>query len=154
MEVFEDASLGWKAIINEFQDVKSQGFKVPHHGSDTAYHNDVWNKMLLNESWAATTPFVKGNIRLPAILDCRRILGHTQNAYLTAPPQPNKFKDENRTVEKTVNEATLSVNFIPGKFGHVRFRKNINASADSPWNIELFGSAMTMQDYLDKAQSV
>jgi|HubBroStandDraft_2_1064218.scaffolds.fasta_scaffold34766_3 hypothetical protein len=108
--------------------------------------------MLTNESWAATTPFVNGSIKLPSVSDCERILGHTQNAYLTAPPQLIKFRDANRTVEKTVNEATLSVNFKPGKFGQVRFRKDINAKVDSPWNIELFGNALAMQDYLSQVQ--
>jgi hypothetical protein len=42
---------------------------------------------------------------------------------------------------------------MPGKFGQVRFRKDFNADANSPWNIELFGSALTMKDYLHQAQN-
>ena len=71
--------------------------------------------MLAAEPWAATTPFVKGKTNLPTVEDCRRILGRTRRAYLTAPPHPAKFRDPNRTVEKTVNETARWAHFIPGR---------------------------------------
>jgi hypothetical protein len=148
LEVRDDEALGWSAIVNGFTSKDHQGFKVSHHGSPTAHHDDVWEKMLSADSWAATTPFVNGKVRLPSVQDCKRILGRTKNAYLTAPPQPGKFRDPNRTVEKTVNETALSVHTIPGKYGHVRIRKKINATIDSPWDVELFGNATTMGNYL------
>lgn len=107
--------------------------------------------MVSSDPWAATTPFINGKVRLPSVQDCKRILGRTKNAYLTAPPQPGKFRDPNRTVEKMVNETALSVHIIPGKYGHVRIRKNIDAAVDFPWNVELFGNATTMENYLQTA---
>jgi hypothetical protein len=78
--------------------------------------------MLIPEPLAATTPFVKGSVRLPSVTDCHRILSRTRRAYLTAPPQPGKFRDPNRTVEKTVTEVARLVQLVPGKYGHVRLR--------------------------------
>ena len=150
LEVREDTSLGWKAVVNEVinESVKHQGFKVPHHGSHTADHDEVWAQMLVVKPWATTTPFVRGSRKLPSVEDCRRILNRTPNSYLTAPPSSAKFRDQNRTVEKTVNEVALSVHFVPGKYGHVRMRKDIAATTDSVWNVELFGNAMTMDNYV------
>jgi hypothetical protein len=150
LEVTADAGLGWIAVVNGFnkQEVKHQGFKIPHHGSPTAHHDDVWNQMLVVEPWVVTTPFVSGAVRLPSVPDSHRILKQTGKAYLTAPPQPAKFHDPNRAVERTVNESTLSAHFVPGRYGQVRMRKSIAALAEAPWGVELFGNAITMGDYV------
>jgi hypothetical protein len=150
LEVQSDAAFGWKAIVNSFDNTgeKHQGFKVSHHGSSTGHHDDIWDKMLWKDPWAVTTPFVKGKVKLPTQEDCRRILSRTKDAYLTAPPRPSKFRDSNRAVEKMVQETTLLAHFIPGKYGHVRLRKAIAAEPGSPWNVELFGNAIKIEDYV------
>jgi hypothetical protein len=154
LEVRSDPALGWKAILESplTAEAEQQGFKIPHHGSQNAHSADVWTQMLRRSPWAATTPFVSGSVKLPDVEDCRRILRHTPHAYLTAPPRPSKFRDPNRTVEKTVNEVARSVHVLPGRYGHVRMRKNVAANVDAPWNFELFGSAVTMQDFVNLSQ--
>jgi hypothetical protein len=154
LEVRDDPALGWKAILESELTAESgqQGFKIPHHGSPNGHSADVWTQMLTPRPWAATTPFVSGSVKLPDVEDCRRILNHTPHAYLTAPPQPSKFRDPNRTVEKTVNEVARSVHVLPGKYGHVRMRKKFASKVDEPWNFELFGSAVTMQDFVNSSK--
>jgi hypothetical protein len=152
LEVRNDTGLGWKAIIHGHNEgADQQGFKIPHHGSPTAHYDDVWSKMLMPNPWAATTPFISGDVKLPKVQDCRRILNFTPEAYLTSPPQPRKFRDSNRTVEKTVFEATRSVHLFPGKYGHIRLRKDISAQSEEPWGFELFGNAIHMRDYVKGA---
>jgi hypothetical protein len=150
LEACSDSGLGWIAVVDAFDnnDVKHHGFKIPHHGSPTAHHEDVWDQMLTDEPWAVATPFVSGDVKLPSVADSQRILNHTQWAYLTAPPHPARFRDSNKTVEKTANETTLSIHFIPGRYGQVRIRKPMDAAPEVPWNIELFGDALTMNDYV------
>ena len=150
LEVRGDSGLGWIAVVNGFDknEVKHHGFKIPHHGSPTAHHEEVWDQMLTDQPWAVTTPFVCGDVKLPSVADSQRILNRTERAYLTAPPHPAKFHDANRTVEKTANEATLSIHFIPGQYGQVRIRKHIDAPPEVPWKVELFGDALTMSDYV------
>jgi hypothetical protein len=104
------------------------------------------------EPWAVTTPFVSGRVRLPSGSDCRRILNRTRGAYLTAPPIPGKFRDANRVVEKMVSEATISAQFFPSKYGHVRFRKRVDQKVDSAWRVEMFGQAVRLEDYLASVQ--
>ena len=150
LEVRSDRGLGWLAIVDGLDggNETHQVFKVAHHGSPTGYHDEVWNRMLVQQPWAATTPFVTGSVRLPSVGDCQQILRRTSNAYLSAPPKPTKFRDPDRTIEKTVNEATLSAHFVPGKYGQVRLRRQIKESASLAWRVELFGNALSMGDYV------
>lgn len=149
LQVRMDRGLGWMAIVDgiEADALPHQVFKIAHHGSPNADHDDVWTRLLMPQPWAATTPFVSGNVQLPSVNDCRRIMNRTPNAYLTAPPQPVRFRDPNRTVEKTVNEATRLAHFVPGKYGQVRLRKRIDQPANSPWRVELFGHALSMANH-------
>jgi hypothetical protein len=150
LEARRDSGLGWIAVVDGFDknEPKHQGFKIPHHGSPTAHHAGVWDHMLTDDPWAVTTPFVSGNVKLPSVADSQHILDRTTGAYLTAPPHPAKFRDSNKTVEKTAHEATLSIHFIPGRYGQVRIRKDANFVPEAPWNVELFGDALTMSDYV------
>ena len=154
MELSGDPALGWVAIVEDVSagDPKHQVFKIPHHGSPTAHHDEVWGRMLVGQPWVATTPFVSGDVKLPSLADCQRILARTPKAYLTAPPKPRRFADPNRTVEKTVAEATLSAHFVPGRYGHVRIRKRIEASEDADWDVALFGDAVNMANYVSAGQ--
>lgn len=150
LHVRADRSLGWLAIVDDHAgtDARHHAFKVPHHGSPTGDHDEVWSKMTEDQACAVTTPFVGGSVRLPRVEDCHRILSKTQNAYLSAPPLPGKFRDANKAVERTVQEATRSVHFVPGKYGHVRLRKHLDEKPSTPWRVELFGSAVSMADYV------
>jgi hypothetical protein len=150
LHVTSDRSLGWLAIVDDHSgaDARHHAFKVPHHGSPTGDHDEVWSKMTAEQTCAVVTPFVGGNVRLPSVADCQRILSKTQNAYLSAPPLPGKFRDANKAVERTVQEATRSVHFVPGKYGHVRLRKHLGEVPGAPWRVEMFGSAVRIADYV------
>jgi hypothetical protein len=154
LQVRNDRGLGWMAIVDGIDPgaAAHHGFKVAHHGSPDADHDDVWNRMLMPHPWAATTPFVSGSVRLPSVTDCRRILDRTRASYLTAPPQPVRFRDPDRAVEKTAREATISARFVPGKYGHVRLRKRVDDPVDAAWRVEMFGQALRLEDYLAAAQ--
>jgi hypothetical protein len=149
LEQRSNASLGWKAVVEGFgpNAEKHQVFKLPHHGSPTGHSEGVWEAMLVRQPWSATTPFVGGRVRLPSAKDCERILKQTRRAYLTAPPVPGKFQDDSPAVTKTVADATRMVQVLPGKYGHVRIRKNVTATPDSDWKVELFGSALSLEAF-------
>lgn len=153
LHVKADRSLGWLAIVDDHAgvDARHHAFKVPHHGSPTGDHDEVWSTMTVGQTCAVTTPFVGGSVRLPSVKDCQRILSRTKNAYLSAPPLPGKFRDANRAVERTVQETTRSVHLVPGKYGHVRLRKHVSEAPGAPWRVELFGSAIRMADYVRSA---
>lgn len=145
LQVHRHRSLGWLAVVDGVPAAcPHHGFKVPHHGSSNADHDEIWSRLLAPDPWAVTTPFVSGRHRLPSTEDRDRLLARTPHCYLTAPPEPAKYRDANSAVRRTVSEATRMAHFIPGKYGHVRLRKWVGAATDAPWQIELFGDAFKL----------
>jgi hypothetical protein len=93
--------------------------------------------------WAAVTPFNRQKEPLPRPADCARILAMTEDAFITAPPGLSKFKHHEAAVQRTVQEATISIGPEPGKQGHLRFRKVANLCSKK-WTVELFGHALPL----------
>ena len=142
--------LGWQVILDGYpaNGARFDGFKIPHHGSETGHHPEMWNRLMRSEAWAAVTPFNRQKEPLPRPADCARILATTENAYITAPPGFGKFKHREPAVQRTVQEATLAIGSEPGKQGHVRFRRSATTeSAD--WTVELFGYALPLREHLE-----
>lgn len=139
--------LGWQIILDAHPPDGNRfgGFKVPHHGSETGHHPEVWNRLLAPEAWAAITPFNRLKEPLPKAGDCKRILGSTHDAYITAPPGFGKFRHSDPAVLRTVLEATLAIGSEPGKQGQIRFRRSMKGDAEK-WEVELFGHAMHLKE--------
>jgi beta-lactamase superfamily II metal-dependent hydrolase len=138
--------IGWQVILDghPVNGDRFDGLKVPHHGSKTGYHPDIWSKLMLPEAWAAVTPFNRLSDPLPTASDCERILNSTESAFITAPPGLGKFKHADRSVERAMREATIGIGAEPGKQGHVRFRK-ASSPASGEWSVELYGHAMRLR---------
>src|SRR5256885_1503155 len=62
-----DARLGWSAVVSNpgRPDLHSSVFKIPHHGSITAHHDDTWQQLITRSPYAAVTPYRLGNNVLP-----------------------------------------------------------------------------------------
>lgn len=137
------AGLGWQAILDalptDYQ--PHDGFKIPHHGSSTGYHPDVWGRLVSRDGWAVVTPYNRQKVPLPTGSDCTRILKMigTDNAFITSAPGWAKFRHPDPAVQKTSQEATLAIAPEQPKDGHVRLRRSIAPSA--LWVVELFGEA-------------
>jgi hypothetical protein len=133
--------LGWQAILDSgpVSAEKHDGFKVPHHGSSTGYHPDVWRQLVTPANgWAVVTPYNRQRVPIPTSPDCERIVTMTQESFITSPPGWSRFRHPNSTVQKTAEEATIQIGPERIKHGHVRLRKAITADR---WQIELFGQA-------------
>ncbi|MBI5384799.1 MAG: MBL fold metallo-hydrolase [Verrucomicrobia bacterium] len=140
--------LGWQAILDEYEtDAKGyEGMKIPHHGSETGHHPQQWSRLMSQQAWATLTPCNRGT-KLPTPEDCRRILSHTEDSFITSPRGLGKFRHPDAAVMKTVQEATLSIGIEPGKQGHIRLRRNALGTA-SEWEAELFGNALPLRRIL------
>lgn len=145
------AGLGWQVILDEDRgnNGRYEGFKVPHHGSVNGFHPDLWKRLMHEETaWGALTPYNRGK-KLPTAIDCERILADTPRAFITAPPGLPRFRHPDRTVQKTMAEATLSIGNEPGRQGHVRLRREASLpAASTEWKVELFGEALPLQSLL------
>jgi beta-lactamase superfamily II metal-dependent hydrolase len=130
---------GWAAVLTTtaLPTVRGQVFKVPHHGSENAYHPGQWSQLLGTNAIAVVTPYAAGRKALPSETDIQRLKAHTQHVYRTAPPPPKAgFADP--AVQRTVSEAARSVRLRTSRLGHVRVRVQANGGAAK---VELFGAA-------------
>jgi hypothetical protein len=144
--------LGWQVILDEYpaDGNRFDGFKIPHHGSKTGHHPEAWDRLMQPEAWAVVTPFNRQKEPLPNLADCARILETTENAYITASPGFGKFKHRDPAVQRTMQEATLSIGAELGKQGHVRFRRSALTNSEK-WNVELFGHALPLRALFEAA---
>ena len=136
--------LGWQAVLDSgvAGSDRCDGLKVPHHGSSTAYHPDVWGRLIEPKGWAVVTPYNRQKKPIPTKKNCERIQRMTEWSFITSPPGWSRFRHPNPTVQKTAEEATVKIGPEQPKDGHVRLRKaTINAG---DWRIDCFGQAVPL----------
>jgi beta-lactamase superfamily II metal-dependent hydrolase len=109
LEVCNDERKGWRCIIKNSQtiDLKSQVFKIPHHGSSTGYDKAIWDKIIDENTIAKLSPWNRGK-KLPKREMLETILNHTENLYSTSIPNNSKGKPKKR--EKSIYKAIARFN--------------------------------------------
>lgn len=137
------AMCGWQAVLDEFTpDEAASLFKVPHHGSPNAHHDEVWAHLLEPGPVAILAPYRAGQTPRPAPDDIARILSLTSDAYITADPKKPVPKGVRRAARKLTTVAR-TVSDPWGIPGQVRARREIGAVG---WTIELYKPARALQD--------
>ena len=133
---------GWSVILGSstYPQGKASVFKIPHHGSHTAHHAQVWQDMLNTEPYAVLTPFALGSVSLPTRQDVDRICARTAQAYITAIPRHRRRRGRSNTVEKTMRETVSFIREMIPATGHIRLRADLTTRPLS-WRVELFGDA-------------
>jgi len=88
LEETEEDETGWTAVIGcrEGTERKSEVFKVPHHGSPTAYQPLVWRNLLIDEPEAVICPHQRGSNNLPSDEDLAALC-RLANVHVTAEPR-------------------------------------------------------------------
>lgn len=79
-------------------------FRIPHHGSENAHHQRVWEELCDAKVLGVLAPYVLAATQLPKPSDVERIMALTEQTYATAslgaraptrypPPVEKEFKD-------------------------------------------------------------
>jgi hypothetical protein len=146
------ADLGWQAILDKFAhtDTAHQGFKIPHHGSVTGHHKEVWPKLMNEEAWTVLTPYIKGKKPLPEKTDVERITAYCRYSYITAQRAITRYRPPDSVVQRQLREMGISIFEESSKQGQVRLRKSVSQS-NSDWTVEMFGDACDLSDLLQSA---
>ncbi len=146
LEKTSNPKTGWSVILDESTIISGKAglFKVPHHGSENAHHDQVWSDLLLNESFAILSPFGQGKKPLPSRTDVERLIGLTPHVYATSPTKLQKIKWRDRIVREYVDQVTRSIRNVYQGWGHVRLRRKIEEMENS-WQVELFGDAYALK---------
>lgn len=131
---------GWSEILGSrtYPQGRASVFKIPHHGSHTADHPQVWRELLETEPLAVLTPFSLGNVSLPTRQDVDRICARTDRAYATAIPRQRLRRGRPNAVERTMREVVRSIREVMTSTGHIRLRADL-AISPPEWRVELFG---------------
>ena len=141
LENTTNPATGWNAIVQSHlrPTVRSEVFKVAHHGSANADNKDVWREMLTEAPVACLTPFSRGHSPLPTPQDLRRLGEHTHRGFCTRPARGPKPPRRHPAVERTVREVAKRHRSMEGTLGHIRVRGSL--ADHSPLRVELFGPA-------------
>ncbi|MBN2535517.1 MAG: hypothetical protein JXB88_21745 [Spirochaetales bacterium] len=123
---------------------KAQVFKIPHHGSVTGHNERVWNELLIRKPISCLTPFIWGNLKLPAKEDVERIYKYTNKAYSTS-----KFKSRKQIkcispVMKTIKDTVKYLKPMFSSNGQIRIR--FKPGNDNSPTIELLNGAVELKD--------
>jgi len=142
LETGASNATGWGAVLatTALPTTPAHVFKVPHHGSENAYHQMTWTTALVPDVTAVLTPFARGRQALPTQGDLERMKQHTNRLYCTA-PQPSRVSFADRMVPKTIQDKTMQFRPRRGAMGHVRVR--IAANSSQP-RVERFGPAFAV----------
>jgi beta-lactamase superfamily II metal-dependent hydrolase len=147
LENTSDPTMGWSQIVASptRPEGKATVFKVPHHGSETGHHPEVWAHMLEENPIVVLTPFMRGRSRLPTRADAERICRQSTESYATANTQPRQARNRSNIVNKTIRETVRDLREVPVATGQIRLRTSAVEPSNPNWSVELLGSAISLR---------
>jgi hypothetical protein len=146
LETTSSPSRGWNAVLastNRPTDVASL-FKVPHHGSVTGHHPDVWGEMLTSQPIAILTPWNRGT-KLPTRNDRARIASYADRSFITA-KGTSASRPSIYVVAKTIRESKITVSTAEPRTGRITARIPFKAQSNGPqWSIDISPDASDLK---------
>jgi beta-lactamase superfamily II metal-dependent hydrolase len=146
LETYHSDKFGWGAVLknNNVIESKCDLFKIPHHGSEGAYHPDVWKTLISDEPISILTPFKNGNVDLPKAAGVDQLKKDSHSVYITASNSSTKpHSIKNRAAAKILNRKTkIKTDATTGySTGQITVRKN----QGSPPVVKRLGTAIQLQ---------
>jgi beta-lactamase superfamily II metal-dependent hydrolase len=125
LEETGNAATGWSAILrsglHQSLSLSSAAvFKVPHHGSETGHHDQVWSELLAPKPVSITTPYASSN--LPKASDISRISKRSDVFWVTRDPQSKKKIKRERMVEREMKSVVIERKAVNESMGHLQLR--------------------------------
>lgn len=116
---------GWSAIfedkiINELSLSVASLFKVAHHGSETGYHDKIWQELLIESPLSMTTPYTRSG--LPTAVNINTLQTLSSHFLITRDPQAHKRIKRESMVERELRSIAKDKKTINEKMGHIQIR--------------------------------
>lgn len=143
LENFKNNKLrGWEAIVTSstFLSNKSSYIKLPHHGSENAFSENLWKNHLIQFPTSTLTPFSKLKTPIPTIPMLKHYLNKTDNLYTTSLNNNLKKKKRPKNIESLIRDLKIELSEIPYNYGVIRSRINI-FDKQATWHTDFFGDA-------------
>ena len=115
---------GWQAVVDlrRGKGPAAEVFKVPHHGSQNAHNNDVWQHMLSDSVWSVVTPWRRGGNYLPKKRDIERLQKFSGRCYLTSSKVETPKRRYGNEILKLVKAADVKLDTAVYSGGRVTVR--------------------------------
>lgn len=131
-----DEKRGWRAVMKHHAaQLGSDLVKVAHHGSETAFHADIWDLFAkeMGKPLAVVTPFPARGEPLPREQEVRRIKKHSSQLHLSGIRSRNRGRKQGKAGAVPISRTPFSTytNTSPVGFeqvGHVRYRFGPNGA--------------------------
>lgn len=138
-------TIGWRAVLSSpvLPPGRAGLFKVPHHGSDNAHSDELWEVKLTDSATAVLSAYASKSKPVPTDAAIRRIKERASQAFCTSNPRGSKFRSGNRVVDRKVRERTREARTVVGRVGHVRVRCSTRNELENA-SVELFGGAFQL----------
>ena len=146
LEVSTNINKGWLSILNENQSIDSKAsvFKIPHHGSKTAYHKKIWEELVESNAISKLSPYNRGK-KLPNEEMIRKIKGHSQKLFITSLINSRtKAKKRDRNLEKAIFKFNKTLSEVRYSKGIVRCHRDLSSIEKPSWEIELIDAAVQL----------
>jgi len=145
MEVHHNPLRGWTAAIAAGQQAgltPAHLLKVPHHGSVTGHHDELWTRLLSPRPLAVVTPFnqLPDERKLPTAADVARLNGLSSRLYQTAPAIRTSSRGREATVDRGLRDSNIVLRDAALPLGMVRCRWHSRTG----WSEEVFPPAMLL----------
>lgn len=135
LECNNNPNMGWDSVLASTNRPpgRAKFVKIPHHGSPTGHHNDIWNNMITQnrEAVGLVTCFNRSN--LPSPMDIERIKNHTASLYQTTPGKPEALPKREKVVEQMMKQTVSNRKVTERNVGHIQLR--ISPSGESVINL-------------------
>jgi beta-lactamase superfamily II metal-dependent hydrolase len=139
LEISPNELAGWNAVVETANpNSKASLVKVPHHGSITGHDPIMWSELVVDDSLAIISPWVRGGRLLPEGSDLTRIKSLASRVYLTAKPTAHQIRRNPEIAGQIRRTHGRSLTVMRG-WGQVRARKS---EIEADWRVELIGSAL------------
>ncbi|MDX2306346.1 MAG: MBL fold metallo-hydrolase [Microscillaceae bacterium] len=144
LEVCSDSNRGWLDITRNSEVVKisekSRYFKIPHHGSQNGFHQEIWDNLVEILPISTITPWNKKK-KLPPNEMVERYKKMSKELYITTPTDVSK-KPKKRTnrVTKIIKQFNSSVQEIKYRYGLISCTIDIS-DKNSIWKTTLEGTS-------------
>lgn len=143
LEIGKSDDEGWRHIVKHSKvrdEYKSDLYKIPHHGSENGYLEEIFDVLVNNDSVLKMTPYRSS--RLPTEEMLSTYLNHSKEIFLTSNTVVSKKpKKRDKSIEKIINRSSIKISEV--KFSHGIVRSRIDYTIEkSEWSTELFESAL------------
>jgi beta-lactamase superfamily II metal-dependent hydrolase len=144
LEVKNDRKLGWFDILDNSTtkdpSTKSSYFKIPHHGSENGFHNEIWQTLLVEKPVCTLTPYNK-KVKLPTDKMAQRYLALTKSLFITSDRYlKNTPKQRDSKTSKVIKEFNSTLSELRFKNGIITSIIDLSKPG-AKWETSLSGSA-------------